>query len=58
MDIQAKIYVTKDSVYVYGDITQKPIKLENKSMEESYLIGEAYRKFERLNALNQGENHN
>ncbi|KMY50534.1 hypothetical protein [Peribacillus loiseleuriae] len=49
--IQAKIHVTKDYIYVFGDLTKKPVKIENRINHEHFLIGEAFRKYEEENFI-------
>lgn len=39
MEIQAKIHITKEYIYVYGKLGQQPVKVKNKLRESIHLFG-------------------
>ncbi|MGE8080872.1 hypothetical protein [Peribacillus loiseleuriae] len=49
--IQAEIHVTKDYIYVFGDLTKKPVKIENRMNHEHFLISEAFRRYDKANLI-------
>ncbi|MBT2615315.1 MULTISPECIES: hypothetical protein [unclassified Bacillus (in: firmicutes)] len=46
MEIQAKIHITEEYIYVYGKIAQKPIKVKNIINKELDLLTYAIALFE------------
>lgn len=49
--IQAEIHVTKDYIYVFGDLTKKSVKIENRMNHEHFLTGEAFRRYDEANLI-------